>query len=250
MEGTKNKALSLIVLLVFTALVASAQKKDLAYYQCAFFESYRAGNMTPWPALIDEMESEKSTDVIWQTEILKAMYGLVGYEFGLHDKETARTYVDKADVLLDNLLEKYPRNAQLHSLAGAFYGYKIALAFYKAPFLGPKSMEHIDKSIKLDPSEPMGYIEKGNSLQYRPAVFGGDKIEALKFYQKALALMETKNDSKCNWQQMLLRAFILKNLYETNQNAAAETFLAAMQKDYGSMVWIKKFVGAEFMDGK
>ena len=240
----------LFAILIIPVLAATAQKKDLAYYQCAFFESYRSGNMAPWPALIDEMEKEKSTDVVWQTEILKAMYGLVGYEFGLHNKEMARTYVDKADVYLDNLLEKYPRNAQLHSLAGAFYGYKIALAFYKAPFLGPKSMEHIDKSIKLDPSEPMGYIEKGNSLQYRPAVFGGDKIEALKFYQKALALMATKNDSKCNWQQMLLRAFILKNLYETNQNAAAETFLAAMQKDYGSMVWIKKFVGAEFMDGK
>jgi hypothetical protein len=96
----------------------------------------------------------------------------------------------------------------------------------------------------------MGYIEKGNSLQYRPAIFGGDKTEALKFYRKALTLIETKNNSKCNWQHMLLRAFILKNLYETNQTAEAETFLVAMQKDYGSMVWIKKFVGAEFMDGK
>ena len=240
----------LFAILIIPVLAANAQKKDLAYYQCAFFESYRSGNMAPWPALIDEMEKEKSTDVVWQTEILKAMYGLVGYEFGLHNKETARTYVDKADVLLDNLLEKYPGNAQLHSLAGAFYGYKIALAFYKAPFLGPKSMEHIDKSIKLDPSEPMGYIEKGNSLQYRPAVFGGDKLEALKFYRKALALIEAKPVSKCDWQQMLLRAFILKNLYETNQTAEAEAFLAAMQKDYGSMVWIKKFVGAEFMSGK
>jgi len=250
MEGTKNKALSLIVLFVFTALVASAQKKDLAYYQCAFFESYRAGNMTPWPALIEEMEREKSTDVIWQTEILKAMYGLVGYEFGLHDKEVARIYVNKADVYLDNLLEEYPNNAQLHSLAGAFYGYKIALAFYKAPFLGPKSMYHVDKSIELDPTEPMGYIEKGNSLQYRPAIFGGDKLEALKFYRKALELIDAKPVSICDWQQMLLRAFILKNLYETNQTAEAEAFLAKMQKDYGSMSWIKKFVGADFMSGK
>jgi len=158
--------------------------------------------------------------------------------------------VNKADSYLERLLEEYPNNAQLHSLAGAFYGYKIALAFYKAPFLGPKSMEHIDKSIKLDPAEPMGYIEKGNSLQYRPTVFGGDKIEAMKYYRKALALIEARNESKCNWQQMLLRAFILKNLYETNQTADAETFLAAMQKDYGSLVWIKAFVGAEFMKGK
>ena len=250
MEGTKNKFISLIVLLIFPIFFATAQKKDLEYYQCAFFESYRAGNMAPWPGLIDEMANVKSADLAWQTEMVKAMYGLVGYEFGLHDKEVARKYVNMADVFLDNLLEKYPNNAQLHSLAGAFYGYKIALAFYKAPFLGPKSLEQIEESIKLDPAEPMGYIEKGNSLQYRPTIFGGDKNEALKFYRKALSLFETRNNSKCDWQQMLLRAFILKNLYETNQDAAAETFLAAMQKDYGSMVWIKKFVGAEFMDGK
>jgi len=250
MEGTKNKFISLIVLLIFPIFFATAQKKDLEYFQCAFFESYRAGNMAPWPGLIDEMAKAKSTDVIWQTEMVKAMYGLVGYEFGLHDKEVARKYVNRADVYLDNLLEKYPNNAQLHSLAGAFYGYKIALAFYKAPFLGPKSMYYVDKAIELDPAEPMGYIEKGNSLQYRPAIFGGDKIEALKFYRKALALIESKDDSKCDWQHMLLRAFILKNLYETNQTAEAEAFLSAMQKDYGSMVWIKKFVGAEFMDSK
>ncbi len=250
MEGTENKFISLIVLLFLPVFWANAQKKDLTYYQCAFYESYRAGSMVPWPRLIEEMEQEKTADLAWQTEIVKAMYGLVGYQIGLHDKEIAKTYVGKADNYLDKLLMKYPNNAQLHSLAGAFYGYKIALAFYKAPFLGPKSMEHIDKSIRLDPAEPMGFIEKGNSLQYRPAIFGGDKMEALKFYRKALALIEAKNNSKCDWQHMLLRAFILKNLYETNQTAEAEAFLAAMQKDYGSISWIKAFVGAEFMGGK
>jgi hypothetical protein len=32
--------------------------------------------------------------------------------------------------------------------------------------------------------------------------------------------------------------------------SAAEAFLLEMKKDYGSMNWIKQFVGAEFMDGK
>ncbi|MBV5348980.1 hypothetical protein JZU61_04920, partial [bacterium] len=125
----------LIILLLSPVLAATAQKKDLTYYQCAFFESYRDGNMAPWHGLIDEMDKVKSTDIAWQTEMIKAMYGLVGYEFGLHDKEVARKYVNKADIYLNNLLKKYPNNAQLHSLTGAFYGYKIALAFYKAPFL-------------------------------------------------------------------------------------------------------------------
>jgi len=240
----------LITFLFFPVLSATAQKKDLAYYQCAFFESYCAGNMAPWPGLIAEMEKIKSTDLAWQTEMVKAMYGLVGYQIGAKRKDLAKVYVTKADIYLERLLNVHPNNAKLHSLSGALYGYKIALAFYKAPFLGPKSLSHIEKSIELEPAEPMGYIEKGNSLMYRPAAFGGDKMEALTFYRKALKLMDSRNTQKCDWQKMLLRAFILKGLYETNQNGEAKTFLSEMKKDYGSMEWIQQFVGADYMDGK
>jgi tetratricopeptide (TPR) repeat protein len=250
MEGKKNKLVIFILLMVLGVFTVNAQKKDLSYYQCALFESYRTGNMAPWPVLIDEMEKAKSSDLTFQSEMVKAMYGLVGYQIGARQKDKARVYVDKASDYLDQLLEKYPQNAQLHSLAGAFYGYKIALAFYKAPFLGPKSLSHIEKAIALDPKEPMGYTEKGNSLLYRPAAFGGDKMEALALYRKALHLMEQNKHLECNWQYMLLRATILKTLYETNQEKEANAFREAMEKDYGSMIWIKSFVGAELMQEK
>lgn len=249
MEGTKNKVIGLFVLLIFSYNGANAQKKDLAYYQCAFFESYRAGNMAPWPELIAEMEKVKSADLAWQTEMLKAMYGLVGFHLGKNNKVLARVYVDKADVYLDRLLDDHPKNAQLHALAGAFNAYKIGISFYKALFLGPKCVYHINKAMELDPNEPMGYIEKGNSHLYRPSALGGDKNEALILYRKALKLMDAGENQKCNWQQMLLRAFILKTLYETNQAAEANAYMLSMEKDYGSMEWIKSFVGADLKDG-
>lgn len=240
----------LVVVVLLPVLAASAQKKDLAYYQCAFFESYRKGDMSPWPGLIAEMEKVKPADLQWQTEMVKGMYGYVGYLLGQKKKDLARPYIEKADVFLEKLLKLNPQNARLHSLYGAFYGYKISLAVYKAPFLGPKSLSHIDKSIELDPKEPMGYIEKGNSLMYRPAAFGGDKKQALVLYRKALALQEPGNSPRCNWQQLLLRAFILKGLLETGQLAEAKTFKAAMEKDYGKMDWIEQFVGADLIEKK
>ncbi|MDO9613027.1 MAG: hypothetical protein Q7J86_00690 [Bacteroidota bacterium] len=245
-----NRFKFILFLIFFPVFISSAQKKDLTYYQCAFFESYRVGDMSPWPGLIAEMEKVKSSDLAWQTEMIKAMYGLVGYQLGAKNKNLARVYVNKGDIYLEKLLKTYPRNAQLHSLSGAFYGYKIALAFYKAPFFGPKSMYHIEKSIDLDPSEPGGYIEKGNSLLYRPVAFGGDKKEALVMYRKALKLMENYGNRKCDWQQMLLRAFILKGLLETDQAAEAKSFRASMQKDYGPMDWVDQFVGANLIEGK
>lgn len=248
--GVKINMLALIILMLFPVLTVTAQKKDLAYYQCAFFESYRKGDMSPWLGLIAEMERAKSTDLVWQTEMVKAMYGLVGYELGAKNKDLARVYVNKADLYLEKLLKDHPDNAKLHSLSGAFYGYKIALSFYKAPFFGPKSLSHIEKSIELDPAEPMGYIEKGNSYLYRPAAFGGDKDVALGLYRKALKLMETRGNLTCSWQHLLLRAFILKTLYETKRDAEAKLFLSEMEKDYGSMEWIKQFVGSKLIDEK
>jgi tetratricopeptide (TPR) repeat protein len=246
MEGSKNKILILMVLMVFPIFIATAQKKDLGYYQCAFFESYRAGNMAPWPGLIAEMENVKSADLAWQTELLKAIYGLVGYQIGSGEKDMAKVNINKADGYLDKLLDNYPRDARLTSLSSSFYAYKMALAFYKAPFLGPKCLYLIGKSIELDPSEPMGYIEKGNSLMFRPAIIGGDKKQAIALYQKALKLMEANGNPKCNWQHLLLQAFILKGLYETNQTSEAKAFYLKIQKDNGSIDWVKKYVGAEW----
>ncbi|MDO8930057.1 MAG: hypothetical protein Q7W54_13865, partial [Bacteroidota bacterium] len=65
-----------------------------------------------------------------------------------------------------------------------------------------------------------------------------------------LKLMENYGNRKCDWQQMLLRAFILKGLLETDQAAEAKSFRASMQKDYGSMDWVDQFVGANLIEGK
>jgi len=240
----------LLVLLTFIIFAASAQTKDLSYYQCAFFESYRSGNMGQWRELITEMENAKSADLAWQTEMVKAMYGMVGYEIGAKNMDLAKVYVEKADIYVDKLLEKYPKNARIHSISAALYGYKIALAPYKATLLGQKNLSHIEQAIGLDPAEPMGQIEKGNSLMYRPAIFGGDRKAALTCYLLALKLMEAQNSQPCDWQKMLLRAFILKALYANHQTAEASTFLEKMQKDYGSIDWIKPFVGEDYMGGK
>ncbi len=248
MQGTRHKIFGLIVMAAFPLFAAPVQKRDLPYYRRAFFKSYQVGDMAVWPSLIAEMEQAKPVDWVWQTEIVKALYGLVGYQLGTRDKKRAKVNVAKADLYLDTLLAEHPDHAQLHSLAGAFYGYKISLSFYKAPFLGPKSLSHIEQAIQLDPTEPMGYIEKGNSLMYRPAVLGADKNQALTLYRKALKLMDSRKDRKEDWQQLMVCAFVLKGLYETNRGDEAKAFRADMQKEYGTMAWVEKYVGVTFFD--
>jgi hypothetical protein len=91
-------------------------------------------------------------------------------------------------------------------------------------------------------------ISDQSKSHWEISLFGGDKLEGLSYYQKALKLMDAKSGQKCDWQKLLLRAFILKSLYETDQPEKAGIFKAEMEKDYGSMDWIKQFVGSTFMD--
>ncbi len=234
--------------MAFPVLAERGQPRELADYRRAFSESYRRGDLTSWPGLIDEMGKSHPADLVWQTERVKALYGLTGYQLARRNKKQARVYVSMAEECLGKLLKAHPTDARLHSLAGAFCGYKISLSFYKAAYLGPRSLAHIEKAITYDPAEPMGYIEKANSLLYRPAVLGRDRSQALALYRKALALMKARDDVSADWQYLLLRAFILKGLYETNQTAEAKALREEMRSEYGSMGWVERFVGVTFFD--
>jgi len=250
MEYSWIKVIGLIVFMTFPVLAERTQLRELDDYRRAFFESYRKGDLSSWPGLIDDMGKSHPMELGWQTERVKALYGLTGYQIARRNKKQARIYVSMADECLSTLLKACPMDARLHSLAGAFCGYKISLSFYKAAYLGPRSLAHIEKAIKLDPAEPMGYIEKANSLMYRPAALGRDREQALALYRKALALMRARDKVSADWQYLLLRAFILKGLYETNQTAEAKALREEMRGEFESMGWVEAFVGVTFFDEK
>lgn len=244
----KIKIFVLFGIILISSRNIPAQNKSLDNYRCALLESYIKGDLTAWSSIISEMQNSKNNDILWQTEILKAYYGLVGFQLTFKKYDDAELNIEKASEMLEKQLIRFPRNAVFNSLTGAFKGYEITVSFYKAPFIGSSSLKFINKGLSLDSKEPICYIVKGNSLLFRSAAFGGNKNEALNCFYEALKLDKNTIQEKCNWQRLLNCTFIIKGLIETNQEIKAKEFLKQVENEFGKLEWINKFVGANIVN--
>lgn len=93
------------------------------------------------------------------------------------------------------------------ALSAALMAYQIAISPYKAPFIGPKSVSVIEASLSLDPNSIQAILEKAHSAHYAPSMSGGNPVEAIIYYKKAIALMEKRNGGGVPQQWLYLHSY-------------------------------------------
>lgn len=238
MERTKYHHQMRIIQLLIILLIINlscwplfAEKDTLTgkYFKEQIYNSYIAGNMGQWGVEIDMMEREYSTtrDEEIQEQLIFAYYGYIGYQIGNEEKDEAAEKLERLEFHLDYLLENASASdGWLYAMKGAAKGYRIGLSPYKAVFIGPSAMNDIDRAVETDSLHPLGWIEKGNSAYYRPALFGGSKEEALNYYLKASKLF-TANYADLNgeWIYLNLQVLIAQCYTELeNYNKALKTY--------------------------
>lgn len=247
MERSHHRGLIAVVTAVLLVLTLAACGDDLETYRCKFYHAYLEGDMSQWLSWAEEIESEHPDDREWILLALQARYGLIGYYFGTKQNDKIKPVLSEGDRLLDKLREVYPDDARLLSLQSAFQAFKIGLAKYKAPFLGPKVEASVQEALKLDPKEPMAWLEAGNSLYNRPTLFGGDKQQAIEAYKQSLALFELE-DARCNYLKVLVQVFIMKGYYETGQHKLYKSTRQQLEKQYGQLPWLDDFLPTTILD--
>ncbi len=233
MERKKNKALTIFLFLligIITGLPAASQQVG-----CFFRETYAKGNLDGWEAQIYSLEKQYPGDFDKMTEALTARYGYMGYLLGQKENSKVRKLLDETEKLLDEWLKKRPGNARLLAIRAGLIGFRIGLTPLRAPMLGQRNLDAWESAIRNDPGEPMGWLEKGNSLFYRPSMFGGDKKEAEAAFRKALQLVEP---SECDW----IYSFIQVRLYEAckanGKTGEAESIRKKLQDKPGHFKWL------------
>ncbi len=234
MERKNNKILKLVLLtlLLFHGSIIMGQESA-----CFFKETYAIGDLSGWEPEIRKMETRHSQDFDVMAEALLARYGLMGYLIGSKQNAKAKSLLDETEKLLEAWLKRKAGNARLLSIKAGLVGFRIGLSPMRAPFLGQRNVDAWEEALKNDSSEAMGWLEKGNSLFYRPAMFGGDKKEAEASFRKALQLSEKR---ECDW----LYSFMQVRLYEAckanGKTSEAETIRKQLQKKPGHFKWIEK----------
>ena len=204
------------ILLLLAFLMHFPSVRAQTPYSEEIYQAYVDGDMEKWKSLIQIMNKEKKDPVqlgfLYELGLLK--YGFIAYCIDHDMKEEAREQIETVLEDIEDMIEIDPEFAKGYALWGAVYGFRIQLNPFRAVYLGPRSMDKIEKSIGLDPKTAAGWLEMANSEFYRPAIFGGDKEQSIETYKKAILYFEKDaSDLKNNWHY--LNALVaLANAYE------------------------------------
>jgi len=209
-------------------------------YRDSIYKAYSRGKMDKWLKIMDTCEKNVNYTIDEeQLELISYYYGYTAWAIGAEKYDTAEIYIDKSERIIDRLLEKSPKNPTLLAYKGAYIAFTIGISNLKAIYLGPKSMRYIDRSIELDPENIQGNIEKGNSMYYRPAVFGGDKEDAITYYEKAVENFEEKGLVVNNWMYINTMTALGQAYETTGQIQLAKLCYEKIIRIFPNFMWVE-----------
>lgn len=220
-----------LVLFFGTSIAQTDYKYDI--YDC-----FVNNKMTEWKDIIDKIEKKQYKTNPQTLELINFQYGYIAWCLGNDKNDEAETYLELAIKNAEKLENINLYKSIIYSYKSAFWGFKIGLAFYKAPFLGPESIKFAEKSIELNDENYFGYIQLGNIEYYMPSAFGGSKTKALEYYLKALKLME-KQTIENDWNYLSL-LIIIAQAYEGTENySKAKEYYNKVLKIEPDLSWVE-----------
>jgi tetratricopeptide (TPR) repeat protein len=185
---------------MFVSTMLSAQN-----YKQNFYEFYVSSKMDNWKNLMLAIEAKKSTNPAEVLELINYQYAYIAWCIGNDRKDEGEEVMARAQKNLD-LLKKYKEyNAPVAAYSAAFIGFTIGISPYKAPFIGSESVDLAKKAISINPQYYRGNLEYANTQYHMPAMFGGSKEDALKYYKLAAKyLSETPDFDEHDWNYINL----------------------------------------------
>lgn len=233
MERTKN---CLILCLFLWAISIQA----LASNKTKIYQAYINNKMDVWKTTIDQMEAQRSGVDSFLIELVNYQYGYIAWCLGNQQKSRAKEYLEMAENNLNTLENQACCPSVIHAYKSAFYGFKIGLAPYKAPFIGPNSMKNAELSIQTDSTNFLGFVQYGNNQFYMPAVFGGSKQKAIESFQKAKNLLEKNpTELKNDWNYLGLIVLIAQSYEELEDLEKAKECYEEVLKIEPGFQWVK-----------
>lgn len=241
MERKKYLTLTIILLFVFLSIYASNKTK--------IYKAYISNDMNLWKMTIDEMDQQKSKCNDFRLELLNYQYGYIAWCIGNKKSETAEIYIELGEKNIQMLEKTNSYASFVNSYKSAFYGYKIGLNLFKAPIIGPKSVECAKLAIKQNVNNPFGYIQYANSQFYMPAVFGGSKKLALDYYIMAKKLMEQNQiEAIEDWNYLSVLSMIARTYTELKEFIQAKTYYEKILKIEPNFLWVKNELYPELLN--
>lgn len=200
--------------MLFTLIpFANGQKPD--EYNKRLYLSYIHDEMFLWTGIIAEMnreyEREGNQELLY--DLCFTYYGYIGYLISQEEEKAAKSALKVARERTDELEIVLNGRHDVLALQGAMIGYRLVLNKFTSMFQGPKALKYIKTAYESADTCFNCNMEMGNMKFYTPKFLGGDKTEAIQYYEKAVELLETsKLKTDRNWIYMNT-VLLLANAY-------------------------------------
>lgn len=207
------------------------------------YKSFIDNKMHLWEGQIQKMEQtynqSRSFDCLYN--LTYAQYGFIVYCIVSDHRHKGKQYLENAFKNVDLLLQLDSSVAELYSLKGALYGFKIEFNKIKAAEYGIISIGLINRAVDNDKTNPKVWMEKGNLTYYIPAFLGGGIKNAISFHKKAIYFFEQKPDElKYNWLYLLVMTNTARWYTENKQYNDAKLLYEKILKIEPGYLWVKK----------
>ncbi len=238
MERTQH--ITRLVLVTFTLLLSMQWGFSQSVYGDSIYKAYSRGKMDKWLEIMNKCEKNVNQhNVAEQFELISYYYGYTAWLIGAEKFDTAEVFISKSEELIDALLAETPENPTLLAYKGAYIAFTIGISKLKAIYLGPRSMKYINRSLELDSENIQGNIEKGNSMYYRPSAFGGDKNEAIQYYEKAVESFEKQELVVNNWMYINTMTALGQAYEATDQIQLAKSCYEKIIRIFPNFMWVE-----------
>jgi len=237
----RPKYITRIVFVISILLLSVQLGFSQSPYRDPIYKAYSRGKMDKWYVLMHACEKNANKNSMEeQLELISYYYGYTAWLIGAEEYDTAEEYIEKSEEIIDRLLEDSPDNPTLLAYKGAYIAFTIGISNFKAIFLGTKSIKYIDKALELDPDNIQGNIEKGNSMYYCPAAFGGDKKEAIQYYIRAVKSFEKQNLVVNNWMYINTMTALGQAYEATDQIQRAKLCYEKIIRIFPNFMWVEE----------
>lgn len=222
--------------LICTATISIGQNA----YREPIYLAYVQGDMSRWEAIIRLME-ERSDDFSDEErkELISYYYGYISFLLETDQKDKVQDYIIKGEKHLNALLKSAPNDVTALAYKGSFIGFRIGTNKFKALTLGKESISYINRAYKLDSQNVQAILDKGNLLYHMPGMFGGDKKEAVRLYEKAVLRMEKHQNLKQNWLYLNVLTTIARHYEEEKQWQKAVQIYEKILQQEPEFSWVK-----------
>lgn len=202
------------------------------------YRAYVSGNMEVWKQTLDSLEENKPHSREEKLQLIDYHYGYIGWCLSQKRDQEAKVHLKRAKALLKPLEQEGFRLPLLYAYKAAFAGFDIGLAPIKAPLIGPQSIAWAKKSVTLDATLAMGYLQLGNIAFYAPKMFGGSPAEGVKQYEKALQMLEKSPEHReKSWHYLHFLETLIKATLAQKQTEKAQFYIRKIERIEPEFNW-------------